>query len=65
MQEYFGPMALLKGKVRITPVYDTVQVDDYSKYEMAGFSEEHKKAFHEEDFPKMLELAFNIGAGKV
>lgn len=63
VQEYFAPMRGLKGEVRIIPVCDTLQVKDYSKYDMAGFSEEHKKAVHESDFPKMLEQAFKIGAG--
>jgi hypothetical protein len=29
---------------------------------MAGFSEEHKKAVHEAEFPLALEKAFRIGA---
>ena len=29
---------------------------------MAGFSEEHKKAVHDAEFPKLLEQAFRIGA---
>ena len=61
MDEYFGPFRFLNGNVRLIPVCDTLQVKDYSKYEMGSFSEEHKKAFHDEDFPKELELAFKIG----
>ena len=63
MQEYFAPMRFLNGQVRIFPVCDTLQVKDYSKYDMAGFSEEHKKAVREAEFPAMLEQAFRIGAG--
>lgn len=36
MQEYFAPMRFLNGQVRIFPVCDTLQVKDYSKYDMAG-----------------------------
>ena len=61
MDEYFMPFRFLNGNVRLIPVCDTLQVKDYSKYEMGSFSEEHKKAFHDEDFPKELELAFKIG----
>ncbi|WP_406040788.1 flavodoxin family protein [Succinimonas sp.] len=62
MQEYFAPLRFLNGQVRIFPVCDTLQVRDYSKYDMAGFSEEHKKAVHDAEFPKLLEQAFKIGA---
>ncbi len=61
MEAYFGPFYRLKGNVEIIPVCDTLQVDDYSKYEMNGFNEEHKKAVHEADFPKALQAAFEIG----
>ena len=63
MQEYFAPMRFLNGRIRLIPVCDTLQVNDYSKYDMAGFSEEHKKAVRATEFPKMLEQAFRIGAG--
>ncbi|MCR4745985.1 MAG: flavodoxin family protein [Lachnospiraceae bacterium] len=62
MEKYFGPFRMLKGDVKIIPVCDTLQVNDYSKYEMASFSEEHKKEVHEHDFPKDLEVAFNVGS---
>ncbi len=61
-QEYFAPFRFLNGRTRLIPVCDTLQVKDYSKYEMASFSEEHKRAIHDADFPEMLKLAFRIGA---
>ena len=61
---YFEPFRFLNGTTRIFPVYDTLQVNDYSKYNMASFSEEHKKQIRETEFPKALEHAFNVGAGK-
>ncbi len=62
-REEMGAFRLLNGEVRLHPVFDTIQVNDYSKYEMAGFSEEHKKAVHETEFPEVLKEAFRIGAG--
>ena len=41
---------------------DTLQVNDYSKFNMASFSEAHKKEMREKQFPKDLEAAFNMGA---
>jgi len=64
MKSYFGMLRMLKGDVRIVPVFDTLQVDDYSKYEMHGFSGEHKREVHDKVFPEDLARAFEIGAGK-
>lgn len=64
-QEYFAPFRFLNGRTRLIPVCDTLQVKDYSKYDMASFSEEHKRAVHDADFPKALEQAFQIGAGSI
>lgn len=64
-EESMGLFRYLNGRVRLIPVYDTLQVKDYSRYEMAGFSESHKKAVHETEFPAALEKAYDIGAGKL
>ena len=64
MQDYFAPFRFLGGDIRIHPVCDTLQVNDYSRYDMAGFSEEHKKAVHDAEFPVALEQAYRIGSGK-
>ena len=40
---------------------DTVQVADYSKYDMSAFCEEAKKAHHDEQFPLDLRAAYNMG----
>lgn len=63
MQEYFAPLRFLNGKVRIIPVADTLQVDDYASYRMAGFSAAHKAEVHETVFPEQLARAYRIGAG--
>ena len=64
MEAYFGFLSLLNGKTEIFPVCDTLQANDYSKYDMGSFSEEHKKAVRESEFPKMLQKAYETGKGK-
>ena len=51
----------LNGDVEVYACCDTLQVNDYSKFNMAGFNEEHKKEMREKQFPKDLEYAFNMG----
>ena len=62
MEEYFEPFHFLNGKVEVIPVFDTLQVNDCSKYEMGSFSEEHKKSVHETDFPTELKKAYQAGS---
>lgn len=52
----------LNGEIRLLPSMDTLQVDDYSKYDMGVFDEEHKKQVHLTRFPGDLEAAFRMGA---
>ena len=40
---------------------DTLQVKDYSKYDMAYFSEEEKHRHREEKFPTDLAECFRMG----
>ena len=54
-------MGFLGGKVMTYASCDTVQVADYSKYDMSAFSEEAKKAHHDQQFPLDLQAAFNMG----
>ena len=61
MEEYFEPFRLLRGEIRIHPVWDTVQVRDYSKFEMAGIDGAKKQARHDALFPGALTQAFEIG----
>ena len=51
----------LGGKVQTLCSFDTLQVKDYSKFSMAGFSAEHKLAHHEKQFPLDLEKARQMG----
>lgn len=41
---------------------DTLQVKNYSLYDMAYFDEEHKKQVRETQFPRDLQEAFGLGA---
>ena len=52
----------LNGSVEVYACCDTLQVTDYSKYNMAGFNEAHKKEMRKNQFPKDLEKAFQMGA---
>ena len=52
----------LNGSVEVYACCDTLQVTDYSKFNMAGFNEDHKKEMREKQFPLDLEKAFEMGA---
>ena len=52
----------LNGTVEVLPCCDTLQVTDYSRFNMAGFNEAHKKEMREKQFPLDLEAAFCLGA---
>ena len=51
----------LNGSVEVYACCDTLQVKDYSKYNMASFNEQHKKEMREKQFPKDLQKAFEMG----
>ncbi len=51
----------LNGTVEVYPCFDTLQVNDYSRYNMGSFNEEHKKEMRNTQFPKDLENAFLLG----
>ena len=51
----------LNGEVEVYASCDTLQVNDYSKFNMAGFDEAHKKEMRKNQFPLDLENAFNMG----
>ena len=53
---------VLNGDVEVYACCDTLQVNDYSKFSMAGFSEAHKKEMREKQFPRDLAYAFDMGA---
>ena len=51
----------LHGKVVNYASCDTLQVKDYSKYDMGMFSEEAKKIHHEEQFPFDMKRCYDMG----
>ena len=65
IREKFGNYAnefkSLNGNVTLYPCYNTLQVSDYSKFDMASFSEDKKRKSREECFPIDLENAFQLG----
>lgn len=62
MAMQLAPLKGLNGSFEILPCCDTLQVKDYSKFNMAGFDEAHKKRMREEHFPFDLKEAFSLGA---
>ena len=61
-KDEFRPFRYLKGATTIHPFFDTLQVNDYSLYDMAAWNEEHKREVHWTQFPIDLDKAFRIGA---
>lgn len=52
---------VMNGKVEILPITDTLQTNDYSRYNMASFNEAHKKEMRANKFPKDLKKAYELG----
>lgn len=61
MQNSFRVLQKLNGQVVDYACCDTLQFRDYSKYQAASFNEKHKRQMREEQFPKDLEAAYQIG----
>jgi len=57
-----GLFNFLNGEVEIYPSCNTLQVNDYSKYNMGMFNEEDKIKYNENQFPIDMEEAFKMGA---
>ena len=62
LENYKNTLSRMVGPTEIMVCGDTLQVNDYSKYNWTMFNPEAKKARHEEVFPKDLEKAFALGA---
>lgn len=54
--------SFLRGETRVLAATNTLQVTDYSKYQMGMFNPENKQAYHDEQFPKDLAAAEQLGA---
>ncbi len=61
-KDEFRPFRYLNGTTTIHPFFDTLQVKNYSLYDMAAWNEEHKREVHSTQFPLDLERAYRIGA---
>lgn len=59
--EYAKEFNMLNDEVVLYPCHNTLQVADYSKFDMRSFDENTKKISHEEIFPKDLENAYMLG----
>lgn len=67
--QYIAPMlkgqfdmyGRLGGRLEVLPCFDTLQVKDYSKYDMAAWDEKHKREHHDVQFPIDLDRAFQLG----
>lgn len=62
LQEQEGLFKMLGGKVTSYAACDTMQVDDYSKYDFDYFDPEKKQASRNNQFPVDLREAYRIGA---
>ncbi|MCR4944530.1 MAG: flavodoxin family protein [Clostridium sp.] len=60
-EEYASEFKALNGDVSIYPCYNTLQVKDYSKFNMSSFSEEDKKKVHEDRFLIDLKNVYDLG----
>ena len=54
-------MSHIFGSCEILPVYNTIQVSDYSKYDMNCFDLNKKYEDRQELFPEELKQAYNLG----
>ena len=61
MKQYVDPMKRLGGSSEYYVACDTLQFEDYSRFAAGTFNEAHKRKFREEQFPKDLQAAYDIG----
>ena len=61
MEQYANSMKRLGGSAEYYAACDTLQFDDYSKFAAGTFNEEHKRKMREEQFPKDMRAAYDIG----
>ena len=61
MKQYAKAMERLGGTSEYYAACDTLQFEDYSKFAAGSFNEAHKRKMREEQFPKDLQAAYEIG----
>ncbi len=65
LENYKNTLSGMVGPTKVMVCGDTLQVNDYSKYNWTMFHPEAKKARHEEVFPDDMKKAFALGAEMV
>ena len=61
MKQYADAMKRLGGSSETYAACDTLQFEDYTRYAAGNFNEAHKRKVREEQFPKDLQAAYDIG----
>ena len=61
MKQHANALKRLGGSSEYYAACDTLQFADYSRYAAGSFNEAHKKKMREEQFPKDLQAAYDIG----
>lgn len=65
LENYKNTIGGMVGPTKVMVCGNTLQVNDYGKYDWSMFNPEAKKARHEEVFPKELKKAFSLGVEMV
>ena len=65
LENYKNTLDRMVGPTKVMVCGDTLQVDDYGKYNWTMFNPEAKKARHEAVFPEELKKAFQLGSEMV
>ena len=65
LENYKNTLGRMVGPTKVMVCGDTLQVDDYGKYNWTMFNPEAKKARYEAVFPEELKKAFQLGAEMV
>jgi len=61
LENYKNSLSGMVGPTKVMICGDTLQVNDYSKYNWTMFNPEAKKARHDEVFPEEMKKAFELG----
>ena len=61
LERHLSPLRRLNGRLEICPACDTLQFSEYATYHSACFNEAHKRKVHQEQFPRDLQAAFELG----
>ena len=61
MEQYSNTMKRLGGSSEYYAACDTLQFNDYSRFAAGSFDEAHKRKVRQEQFPKDLQAAYDIG----